>query len=137
IRPRSHCVRCRKTIAWYDNIPVLSYILLGGQCRYCHRHISLRYPVVEFATGCLFFFFVYMYGPTLLAAKLCVFTGMLVALMFADLEKRILPDQFTLGGMLVGLAFAPFVPVPDITGQAILWMLNLQLSDRARSLLEA
>jgi leader peptidase (prepilin peptidase)/N-methyltransferase len=137
VRPRSHCVRCRKTIAWYDNIPVISYILLRGKCRHCGRRISLRYPLVELITGLLFFYFVLTMGPTLLALKMCIFSAMLVALVFSDLEKRILPDELTLGGAVIGLVFAFFVPVPDITAQAILWMFGLNVSGVAQSLAEA
>ena len=54
VKPRSHCVRCRKPIAWYDNIPLVSYVVLGGRCRHCGASISLRYPLVEFLTGNLF-----------------------------------------------------------------------------------
>src|SRR5664280_1979087 len=74
VRPRSHCVRCRKTIAWYDNIPVLSYLLLRGRCRHCGRRISLRYPAVELLTGLAFFYFALTLGATLAAAKMCVFS---------------------------------------------------------------
>jgi leader peptidase (prepilin peptidase)/N-methyltransferase len=137
VRPRSHCVRCRKTIVWYDNIPVLSYIVLGGRCRYCGRHISIRYPVVELANGLLWFYWIYTFGVTPLAVKLCLFTSIVIALTFSDLEKRILPDQLTLGGTILGLIFAVFVPVPDVTGQAILWLFGIELPNRARSLLEA
>src|SRR3954462_13898015 len=93
VKPRSHCVRCRKTIAWHDNVPVVSYILLGGRCRYCKKHISIRYPSVELLTGVLFFIVVLMKGPTLIAAKACVFIAMSLALFFSDLETRILPDE--------------------------------------------
>ncbi len=138
VKPRSHCVRCRKTIAWYDNIPVLSYVILGGRCRHCGRRISLRYPTVELITGLLFFFFVWTLGPSAVALKMCVFTALLVALIFSDLEKRILPDELTLGGILIGFAFAFFVRVPDQTASALLWLAGLgEFSDRTRSLIEA
>lgn len=137
VRPRSHCVRCRKTIAWYDNIPVFSYLLLGGKCRYCGRHISIRYPLVELGTGLLFFYLVWTLGPNLAAVKMCVFSAMLIALVFSDLEKRILPDELTLGGALVGFAFALFVPVPDITAQFLLSLFGLDVSGRAQWLAEA
>ncbi len=137
VKPRSHCVRCRKTIAWYDNVPLLSYALLRGRCRHCGRHISIRYPIVELANGLLWFYFVYNFGVTPIAVKLSIFTSMLLALIFSDLEKRILPDEFTLGGTVIGLIFAAFVPVPDITGQAILWLFNVELQNRVRSLMEA
>jgi len=137
VRPRSHCVRCRKIIPWYDNVPVFSYLALGGKCRFCGRRISPRYPTVELLTGLLFFFFVRALGPTLVAAKMCVFAAILVALIFTDVEKRLLPDQLTLGGTLLGLAFAVFVPVPDFTAQAILWLFGAELTGRAKWLAES
>jgi len=123
IRPRSHCVRCRKMIAWYDNIPLVSYVILGGKCRHCGRNISLRYPLVELLTGLLFFYLVLTMGLTVAAVKLCVFTAILVGLLFSDLEKRLLPDQFTIGGIVIGLVFSAFVPIPDFTAMMILGIL--------------
>jgi leader peptidase (prepilin peptidase) / N-methyltransferase len=137
VRPRSHCVRCRKLIPWYDNIPLFSYLALGGKCRFCGRRISVRYPVVELMTGLLFFFFVRTLGPTLAALKMCVFSAILTALIFTDAEKRLLPDELTLGGALIGLVFAVFVPVPDFTAQALLWFAGIQLAGRAKWLVEA
>ena len=137
VRPRSHCVRCRKTIAWYDNIPVLSYLLLGGKCRHCGRHISARYPAVELLTGLVFFYFVWRYGPTLLAVKFCVFAAILIALVFSDFEKRLLPDELTLGGALIGLAFALFVPLQDESSQGLLWLMGVTLEGRLLSLCQA
>src|SRR5690242_6084192 len=102
VRPRSHCVRCRKMIAWYDNIPVISYALLRGRCRNCGRRISIRYPIVELLSGLFFFYFVLTMGPTAEAIKLCVFAAILIGLIFSDLEKRILPDVLTWGGTAVG-----------------------------------
>jgi leader peptidase (prepilin peptidase) / N-methyltransferase len=110
VKPRSHCVRCRKPIAWYDNIPLASYLVLGGRCRQCGARISVRYPLVEFLTGMLFFYQVSTLGPTVAALKMCVFSAIAVALIFCDLEKRILPDEFTLGGIVLGLIFAGLVP---------------------------
>jgi leader peptidase (prepilin peptidase)/N-methyltransferase len=137
VKPRSHCVRCRKTIAWYDNIPVVSYFVLGGKCRYCGRAISLRYPAVELLTGLLYFYFVATLGATAAALKMCVLSSLLVALIFTDLEKLLLPDQLTLSGTLAGLAFAAFVPVPDITAQAFLWLAGASVSGRLQWLTEA
>ncbi|MGE5647158.1 MAG: prepilin peptidase [Acidobacteriota bacterium] len=110
VAPRSFCPQCGKPVAWYDNIPVVSYVLLGGRCRHCAKPIALRYPIVEALTGVLFFVFVLALGPTLAALKLCVFSALIVGLVFSDLEARILPDEFTLGGLAAGLAFAYFVP---------------------------
>src|ERR1019366_6909908 len=113
VKPRSHCVRCRNPIAWYDNIPLVSYLVLGGRCRHCGARISLRYPVVEVLTAMLFFYQVSMLGPTLAALKMCVFCALAVALIFCDLEKRILPDEFTVGGIALGLISSAFVPMAE------------------------
>jgi len=137
VRPRSHCVRCRKTIAWYDNIPVLSYALLRGRCRYCGKHISWRYPTVELLTGLLWFYFVWRLGPGLPALKLCVFSAMALALTFSDLEKRILPDELTLGGALIGLAFSPFVAVHDESTMGLLWLMGIGLNGRMLSIFQS
>jgi leader peptidase (prepilin peptidase)/N-methyltransferase len=108
---RSYCPACEKTIAWYDNIPIVSYLLLGGRCRYCHERIPLRYLVVELATGVAFALCDAVLGPTVAALKFAIYSAILITLIASDLEERILPDEFTLGGTLVGLAFAPFVPL--------------------------
>jgi leader peptidase (prepilin peptidase)/N-methyltransferase len=137
VRPRSHCVRCRKIIAWYDNVPVVSWLLLRGRCRHCGKQISIRYPAVELLTGVLWFCIVWKFGPTLEAAKLCVFSAILIALVFTDLEKRILPDELTLGGALVALVFAWFVPLRDESSQGLLWLLGFELSGHWLSLVQA
>jgi len=137
VKPRSHCVRCRKPIAWYDNIPVVSYIVLRGRCRYCRKSISWRYPLVELLTGGLFFVLVLQMGATLAALKMCIFSAILVALIFCDLEKRILPDEFTIGGMLIGLAFAYFVQVPDFTAHLVFSLAGVEASDPIKSLAES
>ena len=137
VKPRSHCVRCRKPIAWYDNIPLVSYLVLGGRCRHCGAKISLRYPVVEFLTAMLFFYEVRKLGPTLPALKLCVLCAIALALIFCDLEKRLLPDELTKGGIVLGLCFAPFVPVRDFTAQLIFSLAGVQLPAWANSLAES
>jgi leader peptidase (prepilin peptidase)/N-methyltransferase len=137
VRPRSHCPACDKPIAAFDNIPLVSYALLGGRCRHCRARISLRYPVVELATGVLFFYFVKTHGVTALSAKMCVFSAMLVALIFTDVEERILPDEFTIGGTVVGLVLAWFVKVPDITASAILWLFGVELTGKPASIAES
>jgi leader peptidase (prepilin peptidase)/N-methyltransferase len=137
VRPRSHCTSCEKTITWRDNIPVLSYLLLGGKCRYCGSRIPVRYPVVELMTGLLFFYFVWTLGATVVALKMCVLAAALVALMFADLEERILPDEITLGGTAVGIVLAIFVPMPASVVWFVLVLTNAQFSPLVQSLMEA
>jgi leader peptidase (prepilin peptidase) / N-methyltransferase len=134
IRPRSHCVRCRNTIAFYDNIPLVSYAILGGKCRHCGRRISLRYPAVELLTGLLFALVLYRFGPTAAAAKIGVFCTLSMALVFCDFEKRILPDQFTVGGAVLGLVFSLFVYVPHDIAQLIVWILGFNWSEAVISL---
>ena len=110
VKPRSFCPECNQMIAWYDNIPVISYLVLAGRCRRCGHRIPMRYPIVELLTAAAFVCAVRFLGPTVAAAKYCVFGAILIALVFSDLEERILPDEFTLGGTALGVIFAAFVP---------------------------
>jgi leader peptidase (prepilin peptidase)/N-methyltransferase len=111
VKPRSFCPACKHTIPWYDNIPLVSYALLGARCRWCRTRISARYPIVEALTGALFAWIVFMRSVTPLAAKDCLFAALMVGLIFTDLEQRILPDEFTLGGALSGILIAAWVPM--------------------------
>jgi leader peptidase (prepilin peptidase)/N-methyltransferase len=111
VKPRSYCPECKHMIAWYDNIPLLSYLMLMGRCRRCGHHIPPRYPIVEFLTAAAFFCSVKFLGPNLAAVKFCVFGAILIALVASDLEERILPDEFTIGGAVLGVVFAAFVPL--------------------------
>ena len=120
VKPRSFCPGCEKPIAWYDNIPVLSFFLLGRKCRHCGTRIPFRYPLVELLTGLLFFLIVLALGPKLVAVKLCVLCALLVGLTFTDLDSLILPDELTLGGTVIGILFAWFVPVDDIVARVAL-----------------
>ena len=111
VRPRSFCPACEKMIAWYDNVPVVSFVLLRGRCRHCQTPISARYPLVELLTAAAFAICVFEYGITLEAIKFSLLSAILITLIFSDIEERILPDEFTLGGTLLGLIFAFFVPL--------------------------
>jgi leader peptidase (prepilin peptidase)/N-methyltransferase len=134
VRPRSFCPACERTIAWYDNVPVLSFLVLRGRCRHCREPIPLRYPVVELATAILFSWTVYEFGPSLSAFKLCLFEAILVTLIAADFEERILPDEFTLGGVAAGLILAWFAPLrPGLS----LVVASSVHNPRALSLIEA
>jgi leader peptidase (prepilin peptidase)/N-methyltransferase len=111
VRPRSFCPFCEKQLSWYDNLPVLSFVLLKGRCRFCGAGIPVRYPLVEVLTGVAFALAVQFFGLTWQSAKLCLFAAICIELTFSDLEERILPDEFTLGGTAVGLGLAWFVPL--------------------------
>jgi leader peptidase (prepilin peptidase)/N-methyltransferase len=109
IRPRSYCPKCETPIVWYDNIPVVSYLRLAGKCRKCGNRISARYPIVELLTGAYFFIATYALGVTGPGIKACLLGAIVIALIFSDLEERILPDEFTVGGALAGFIIAAFV----------------------------
>ncbi len=111
VRPRSFCPACERQISWYDNFPILSFVLLRGRCRHCQESIPIRYPLVELATALLFSWAVFAMGVSAEAGKVCVFGAILIALVVTDLEERILPDEFTIGGIIVGLLFAWFAPL--------------------------
>lgn len=121
VRPRSHCPECRRTIVWYDNIPVLSWLLLERRCRHCFARISWRYPAVELATGLAFLLSAVALGPTVTTAKYAAFSAIVIALIVTDLEDRILPDELTLGGTALGLAFAPFTSAEPGLLALIFW----------------
>jgi leader peptidase (prepilin peptidase)/N-methyltransferase len=112
VRPRSFCPACEKPIAWFDNIPLASYLLLGGRCRKCGARISMRYPIVELLTGIVFAVSVAGCGIGLPAVKWCLYGALLVGLAFSDLEQRILPEELTLGGVAAGILLAAWVPAP-------------------------
>jgi leader peptidase (prepilin peptidase)/N-methyltransferase len=120
VRPRSFCPACEKTIAWNDNIPVLSFLRLKGRCRQCGARIGSRYPLVELSTALLFAATVARFGWTLDSLKWCIFQAVMTVLFWVDLEERILPDEFTLGGSVLGLVFAFFTKVPGDLGGLLL-----------------
>ncbi|MEQ1948784.1 MAG: prepilin peptidase [Bryobacteraceae bacterium] len=98
-------------ISWYDNIPLLSFLTLGARCRNCKETIPWRYPVVEAATAIAFGLCVWKLGLTIVGAKFAILSAILITLIATDLEDRILPDEFTLGGTVVGLIFSFFIPL--------------------------
>lgn len=116
VAPRSFCPECGEGIAWYDNIPLVSYLGLWGRCRYCRHSIGARYPLVEASTAALFALTAARYGWSLATVKWGLFEAIMVVLFWTDLEERILPDELTLGGAIAGLALAFFVRVPGELG---------------------
>jgi leader peptidase (prepilin peptidase)/N-methyltransferase len=111
VRPRSRCPACRRPIAAWENVPVLSYLVLRGRCRGCGVRISPRYPAVELFTGLLFAAIALRFGPTAMTLVWLGFAAALVAAALIDFEHRIIPDEISLGGLLVGLIAAPAVRV--------------------------
>jgi leader peptidase (prepilin peptidase)/N-methyltransferase len=101
--PRSACPGCGSPIAWYDNIPILSFLVLRGRCRACASSIPWRYPIVEGLTACLFAAAAWRFGPTLDAVVAAALLAVLVAVTAIDLERQIIPDVITLPGILAGV----------------------------------
>jgi leader peptidase (prepilin peptidase)/N-methyltransferase len=114
VAPRSACPECETPIAWYDNIPVLSWIRLRGRCRACGTRISLQYPLVELTTALVWAGLFAYHGLSAEALRGSVFLTVLFGIALSDARFYIIPDQFSLGGTLlgVGLAFLPGVELP-------------------------
>lgn len=109
VHPPSHCPACGADIRWYDNIPVFSYILLlRGRCRSCGVFISPQYPLVELATGLIWAGSFLQFGLSVESLRGAVFLSVLLGIAISDARFYIIPDQFSLGGAALGLAFAPF-----------------------------
>ena len=106
ISPRSRCPGCGEPIAWYDNIPVLSWLLLRARCRHCKTKVSVQYPLVELAAAGLWAYMAYRGGLTLEAFRGAVFGTILIGIAMTDAREYIIPDEFTLGGLVIGLLFA-------------------------------
>ena len=119
VRPASSCPKCGKPIRAYDNIPVLSYLLLMGKCRNCKARISPVYPTVELLTGALFLLCYLEFGNSVRTAKWAAFSAILVVLIFTDWRERILPDKVNFTGLAFALAISFFVRPEDGTASWI------------------
>lgn len=107
--PGSHCPKCGKPIRWYDNVPVLGYMLLRGRCRACREPISLQYPLVELATGLVWAGMFSYAGLSFEALRGALLLTILFGIALTDARFYIIPDQFSLGGLVLGLGLA-FLP---------------------------
>ena len=125
VAPRSACPQCQHPIAFYDNLPVLSWLILGGRCRHCKTRITPRYLLIELLTGALFLACYVFFGLTLSTLKYCVFSFLLLGLIFTDAETKLLPDKMTLPGFALGVIFSLLVPVNDLASQFLPGMVNL------------
>ena len=128
VSPGSACPSCDKPIAFYDNVPVLSWVILRGRCRNCKASISPRYMIVELLTACLFLACFGRFGLTVATVKYCVFGFLLLGLIFTDAETKLLPDKLTLPGIVLGLIFSWFVSVNDLLARLIPGLFSLPLN---------
>ena len=101
--PRSHCQQCKHQIRWFENIPIASYLFLRGKCSSCRTPISLRYPLVELATGALFFVCIWRWGMTPTGWAWSGFSAALLTLALIDWDTTLLPDDITLPLLWAGL----------------------------------
>ena len=131
VRPASKCPACGEPIAAYDNIPLVSYLLLGGRCRRCKEPISLRYPIVEGLSGLLALLLFRRYGFHLQAAIEFIFCSLLIIITMIDLDTMEIPDLLSLPGIALGLVFSFFTPrllwwqslLGIIAGGGIFWLI--------------
>lgn len=121
ITPRSHCPRCGKPIAWYDNIPVLSYLLLRGKCRHCRSRISALYPAVEILTAAMLATAYARDGLSPAFIKTAVLGMLLLILIFTDFRERRIPHAVTVLGMSLGVILSFIVPVDS---RPVGWLLR-------------
>ena len=119
VRPRSHCPRCGKGLSWYENVPVLSWLLLRARCRGCGEPISMMYPLIELATAGIWGYMVWRHGLALEALRGAVFGTILLGIAMTDARRYIIPDEFTWGGLAIGLAFSLAGGLPGL-GAALL-----------------
>lgn len=110
VKPRSFCPHCKKTIPGYDNIPLFSYLILRGKCRNCKQKISFQYFVVELLTALCFLLFYYLFGISWLTIAYLIFVCGLIIATFIDFNFRIIPDEISVGGMVLGLIFSLLLP---------------------------
>jgi leader peptidase (prepilin peptidase)/N-methyltransferase len=131
VHPGSRCPRCGYELRWYDNLPVLSYILLAGKCRQCRGPISLRYPIVELVTCAVFVLHFFVFGWTALFVARVAFASALIVLFAIDLEHHLLPDAITLPAVAAGLLCSVWLPpglkdavIGMLVGGGTLWLIG-------------
>jgi len=128
VTPASACPHCRRALTWYENVPIVSYLALGGRCRTCGTAIGSQYPIVEALTAAMFGFAYWYYGPGILLVSRLLFGCALIVLFAIDLEHHLLPNAVTLPGIVAGFAFSFFTEpgwlaslIGILVGGGVLW----------------
>jgi leader peptidase (prepilin peptidase)/N-methyltransferase len=132
VRPSSHCPRCGRGLAWYENIPVVSWLLLRARCRGCGQPISMMYPLIELATACIWAYMAWRHGVTIEALRGAVFGTILLGIAMTDARQYIIPDEFSWGGLVIGLLFSLAGGLPGLgtaligaaVGFGLLWLVG-------------
>lgn len=118
--PRSHCPPCGHTLSWWENIPLLSYLVLRGKCSACHAPFSVRYPLVELACGVLFAYCAWRWGLSATGLAWCGYSAVLLTLAMIDWDTTLLPDDLTLSLLWAGLLLSA-MKVTSVPLDAALW----------------
>jgi len=132
VKPASHCPRCGKGLAWYENIPILSWLLLRARCRGCGKPISMMYPLIELATAGIWAYMVWRHGVTIEAIRGAVFGTILLGIAMTDARQYIIPNEFTWGGLAIGLLSSLAGGLPGLVtalfgaavGFGLLWLVG-------------
>ncbi|HWZ28149.1 MAG TPA: prepilin peptidase, partial [Gemmatimonadales bacterium] len=132
IRPPSSCPKCHREIVWYDNIPVVSWLLLRGRCRWCGEPISAQYILIEVLVGALWLTAALLYGPTPRMIDACVLGTILLGIGIIDARHYVIPDELSYAGLVLGLAMALFSGVSGFlqallgatVGAVLLWVVQ-------------
>jgi len=131
VSPGSRCPQCDTALGWIDNIPVVSYVLLGGRCRKCRTAISMRYPIVELITMAVFLLHYYVFGLDPILVPRLIFACAMIVLFAIDLEHHLLPNVITLPGIVIGFAFSLLLPpgpvsslIGMLVGGGVLWLIG-------------
>jgi leader peptidase (prepilin peptidase)/N-methyltransferase len=131
VHPASACPHCGYVLRWIDNIPVFSYVMLGGRCRGCKAPISPRYPIIELVTMATFLVHYAVFGLDIILVPRLLFACAMIVLFAIDLEHHLLPNVITLPGIVMGLAFSVFLPpglvdalIGTTLGGGILWAIG-------------
>lgn len=121
LTPPSHCPVCGKSIRWFDNIPIISYIILKGECRDCGASIPIRYLIVESITAFIYIYSYIRYGLSLELLTFLIFTTSLIPIFFIDLKEMLIPDTLSISGIIIGLILGVFrgIAVVSLIGAAV------------------
>jgi len=125
LRPPSTCPHCKQRIVWRDNIPLVSWLWLRGKCRWCHKSISMQYPIIEASVGLLWVVALLYYGFTMRALAAAIFGTILLGIGVIDARHKIIPDELSISGLVLGLALSLSGGLPGflqaLLGAAVGW----------------